>query len=312
MSKLKLDNVTLLGIAGVNSEVEKFKFARDVCLHYADFERVVILTSIPELLEEKYTNRYVVDRIKPMYNLDDVAKFFISDLHNYFDTDYVLTFQSDGFILNPDAWTDEFFDYDYIGAPWSDRGIRTITDIRKILRDPGGNVSDGSKQEIKIGSSKAYVVNNVGNGGFSFRSKRLMKFVAENIGYIKDSGGCCLTSVWIPDDNLIWIDSDSRKSKDNFQKVYISGCVSEDNLICKFNYEYLQKNGFRFAKPFMASRDFSVEASTPGNKIGYSYIDASGTWEKQFGFHSLYTNLENWDDKYKFGMKKIHYMKSGI
>ena len=42
MSKLKLDNVTLLGIAGVNSEVEKFKFARDVCLHYADFEKVVI------------------------------------------------------------------------------------------------------------------------------------------------------------------------------------------------------------------------------------------------------------------------------
>jgi len=268
MSKLKLDNVTLLGIAGVNSEVEKFKFARDVCLHYADFEKVVILTSIPELLEEKHTNRYVVDKIKPMYNLDEVAKFYISDLHNYFNTDYVLTFQSDGFILNPDAWTKDFFDYDYIGG------------------------SEPHSRDI------------VGNGGFSLRSKRLMKFVAENIGYTQDYNGNYLTSVWIPDDNLIWVDAAPLKSKDNFQKVYISGCISEDNLICKFNYEYLQKNGFRFAKPYMASRDFSVEASTPENKIGYTYSDAVGTWEKQFGFHSLYTNLENWEDRHKFGMKK--------
>ena len=35
---------------------------------------------------------------------------------NMLITDFVLTIQHDGFILNPDAWRDDFFDYDYIGA----------------------------------------------------------------------------------------------------------------------------------------------------------------------------------------------------
>jgi hypothetical protein len=48
--------------------------------------------------------------------------------------------QYDGFILNPDAWCDEYLDYDYIGAAWDE-------------------LDDG------------WIV---GNGGFSLRSKRLL------------------------------------------------------------------------------------------------------------------------------------------
>jgi hypothetical protein len=52
----------------------------------------------------------------------------------------MLIVQHDGYILNPDLWTDEFLEYDYIGAPWED--------------------------------------GTVGNGGFSLRSQRLMETVA--------------------------------------------------------------------------------------------------------------------------------------
>lgn len=39
-------------------------------------------------------------------------------LDSYIETPHVLVVQYDGFILNPDAWTDEFLEYDYVGAPW--------------------------------------------------------------------------------------------------------------------------------------------------------------------------------------------------
>jgi len=54
------------------------------------------------------------------------------------NTDFNLTIHADGYAVNPDAWTDEFLEYDYIGAQWSFRFI-----------------------------------NKVGNGGFCLRSKKL-------------------------------------------------------------------------------------------------------------------------------------------
>ncbi len=60
-------------------------------------------------------------------------------------TDYNIVVQSDGFAVNPDAWTDEFLEYDYIGAiwPWYNSRYR------------------------------------VGNGGFSLRSRKLYDALQE-------------------------------------------------------------------------------------------------------------------------------------
>jgi hypothetical protein len=57
-----------------------------------------------------------------------------------------LIIHSDGFAVNKDAWTDEFLEYDYIGAAWQD--------------------------------------GNVGNGGFCLRSRKLYDALLNmNIGY---------------------------------------------------------------------------------------------------------------------------------
>ena len=73
------------------------------------------------------------------------SKFVLQELHKYIKTDYVLMVQWDGWIINKNAWTDQFLDYDYIGAvwPWHPEGLR------------------------------------VGNGGFSLRSKKLLELTAE-------------------------------------------------------------------------------------------------------------------------------------
>lgn len=68
----------------------------------------------------------------------------VKELVKYVDTDFVLCTQWDAYILNPEAWDEAFLEYDYIGAPWW--------------------FQDG---------------NNVGNGGFSLRSKRFLQVCSE-------------------------------------------------------------------------------------------------------------------------------------
>ena len=36
------------------------------------------------------------------------SKFILQELHKYIHTDFVLIVQWDGFIINPDAWNDQF------------------------------------------------------------------------------------------------------------------------------------------------------------------------------------------------------------
>ena len=81
-----------------------------------------------------------------LMTIQDYSHFCINKLHSYVDTDFCLVFQDDGFILNPELWSDDFLKYDYIGAPWP----------------------------LYIGWPK--VGEQVGNGGFSLRSKKLLEF----------------------------------------------------------------------------------------------------------------------------------------
>ena len=75
--------------------------------------------------------------------LEDYNKFMVSDLNSEIVDGHVLVIQYDGYILNPAAWTNDFLNYDYIGAPW--------------ITQPW---------------PKAFTV---GNGGFSLRSKKFLE-----------------------------------------------------------------------------------------------------------------------------------------
>ena len=72
--------------------------------------------------------------------LGGYSEFVIKQLHSYVETSHCLLVQWDGYVLNPNSWLPQFLDFDYIGAPWH------------------GNI--------------------VGNGGFSLRSRKLLKATA--------------------------------------------------------------------------------------------------------------------------------------
>lgn len=135
--KRLLPNVTLLGLDCV--DIKRLKLVADICQEHFDFGAVKLLSSISD------TDPRVVP-IEHIGSIESYSHFFIKKLHDHIDTEFVLVIQYDGFILNPNAWTDEFLTYDYIGAPWW--------------------YEDG---------------NNVGNGGFSLRSKKLLKILAEDV-----------------------------------------------------------------------------------------------------------------------------------
>ena len=76
-------------------------------------------------------------RIAPIRSLEDYSRFVVKELDRHVDSEYVLVMQWDGYVLDGARWSAEFHRFDYVGAPWE-----------------GGAV---------------------GNGGFSLRSKRLLR-----------------------------------------------------------------------------------------------------------------------------------------
>ena len=129
---LHLKSCTAVAVTSVCRELTGYAARR--CMSACDFAELFVLTDQP------------VDApwrpIEPLRGIGDYNRFLHQRLIDHVKTDHVLIFQWDGFVLDPDAWTDEFLAYDYIGAPWSEAST-----------PPGRQV---------------------GNGGFSLRSRRLL------------------------------------------------------------------------------------------------------------------------------------------
>ncbi|MEO7912352.1 MAG: DUF5672 family protein [Roseiflexaceae bacterium] len=132
----ELPQVTLIGVDCV--DVERLLYAAEICQRSIRFGNVRILTSLPH-------QHPSIIPIAAITSRDAYSSFVVKQLNSYVDTPFALIIQYDGFILNPDAWRDEYLDYDYIGAPWWE------------------------EQE--------YIV---GNGGFSLRSKRLLALTQQD------------------------------------------------------------------------------------------------------------------------------------
>ncbi|MEN9338616.1 MAG: hypothetical protein RI945_341 [Candidatus Parcubacteria bacterium] len=144
MDKIKLPNVTLLGIDCVG--IERLIQAMDISQEGIDFGSVKLLTSLNTDDARKV-------EIPHIASVEEYSRFCIEDLYKYVDTDYVLIIQYDGFVLNPESWTNEFLKYDYIGAPW-------------LVAD--WSITNYNFPENLLGT----IV--VGNGGFSLRSKKIL------------------------------------------------------------------------------------------------------------------------------------------
>lgn len=128
---IKLPQVTLLIADDVNP-----KLARDVlniCQRGIEFGDVKLLTS---------HNIEGAVKIPPLTCLIDYSVFMLTRAIDYVKTDYCLTVQRDGFILNPNKWNNDWLRLDYIAPLFMQ-------------------------------------YDHVGSGGFSLRSRNMMGYIAD-------------------------------------------------------------------------------------------------------------------------------------
>lgn len=122
-----------------------------------NFNRVILFSH-----ENPNNNKYEFVKIQKFESLIDYSNFILK-ISNYLNSDYIMVVQDDGFIINPNNWTNTFLDYDYIGAPWP-ASKKWLNRWEKY----GTEISSTIKQNIKQ--------NRVGNGGFSLRSKKFIEY----------------------------------------------------------------------------------------------------------------------------------------
>lgn len=136
-SRPELPDVTLVAVTSVAVEATVAALHRSTA--QVKFGEVLLLCDRPPPAVAGTAIQW--RRIGRLTSRRDYSRFMLSDLAGHISTSHAMCVQWDGFVLHGDAWDPQFLDYDYIGAVWP-------------------HFRDG---------------HNVGNGGFSLRSRRLLE-----------------------------------------------------------------------------------------------------------------------------------------
>lgn len=177
-------------------------------------------------------------RCFPM-NYQQYSVFCIHCLHHYIKTDYCLIVQNDSWVLNGANFHEHYYDYDYVGAP---AHAAMVGDIYHI-------------QWSWLGKEGALEVQ---NGGFSLRSRKLLK----------------APSIY----GLAYIPFPQQPF------------CNEDVQICSFRRTALEQLGLKFA-PKEVAKHFSVEYMGPGFHDDLDFdrlVGCHGPTRKLMGDKTIY------------------------
>jgi hypothetical protein len=143
---LNLKNVTLIAMASLDVEatVEALKYSSK----NIDFGAIKLLS---HYCPTNIDNTIAFNQIEKTKDIDEWSFKAIYTLPHFVDTDFAILIHADGFIVNPDSWKDEFFEYDYIGAPWPlPTDNFSYRDINNNLVRVGNSVSLRSKRLLDL------------------------------------------------------------------------------------------------------------------------------------------------------------------
>lgn len=189
--RLSLPQVTLCAASSVN--VATTIRALEASLAQIDFAVCKLFTDAPVQCDHLGITVVPIARIASSHAYSD---FLLADMVDHIDTTHCLVAQWDGHVLDAAQWRPEFLDYDYIGASWP-------------------QFSDG---------------HDVGNGGFSLRSRRLMMLCRDPA---------------------------------------FRSCHPEDIAVGRINREWLESKGMRFAPRVIADLFSAERAGDVSNSFGY-------------------------------------------
>lgn len=191
LDRLNLPQVTLCAATSVN--VKATVRALEACLAQIDFAACKLFTDAS--VEPDHPEIKVLP-IAPLTSSAAYSEFVLTQMVDHAETSHCLVAQWDGHVLDARRWRPEFLDHDYIGARWP-------------------QFEDG---------------HDVGNGGFSLRSRRLML--------------AC-------------------------QEPEFLGGHAEDIAIGRTNRAWLEGRGMRFAPAALADMFAAERSGDPAASFGY-------------------------------------------
>lgn len=131
--------------------------------------------------KEFESSKYDCVKIKPIKSTLEYSEFIMFDLNVHILTSHVLVIQSDGYVLDGSAWTDEFLKYDYIGAPWLYRDNRNVGNGGFSLRSVDLQNILTNDQSIQMAHPEDEVVGRLYRGYLESTYK--MKFAPEELAH---------------------------------------------------------------------------------------------------------------------------------
>lgn len=211
LQKKKLTDVTLVVVLYGNKKVTRIStmIAIVKTLMKFDFDEVLYISSEPPFFQIR---KMTWKKTEVINGFEDYNRFMLFSLGEFISTSHALCIQHDGFPVSPDVWDYRFRDWDYIGAPWP------------ISKD-GVTYTDEKGNSCRVG-----------NGGFSFRSKFLLK-LPNKLGLKFDT---------------------------------IHGSIHEDGILCCKWKQVLEDNGVKFAPVNIAAK-FSTEEVIEGVTVNRSF-----------------------------------------
>lgn len=217
--RLRLENVILCAVS--SSNLKATVAAMKASLVQIEFAEALLFTDRePASLGLDAACEIRVIQIDPIRSSEAYSRFMLHDLADHIRASHALIVQWDGHVIDAGRWQDAFLEYDYIGASWP-------------------QFDDGY---------------DVGNGGFSLRSRRLME--------------ACRA----PD----------------FKAHH-----PEDLAIGRTNRAMLEERGLKFAPTALADQFSAERTGDPANTFGYHGVFLMPHVLGANGFWQVYTALSD-------------------
>lgn len=234
-SRLPLPDVTMCAVSSSNLAATVAALRTSMAM--ADFAEVLLFTHATAqdlgIAMDDGIRLVPIDRISSSASYSD---FVLRQIADHIRTSHCLVVQWDGHVIDPSRWRPEFLDYDYVGASWP-------------------QFDDG---------------HDVGNGGFSLRSRRLMQ--------------ACRS--------------------DGFEAHH-----PEDVAICRSNRAMLESKGMRFAPRELADAFAAERASDPSRTFGYHGVFLMPRVLGTERFWDLYEGLDDrgtlWHDTWAIARRLL-------
>lgn len=186
------------------------------------------------------------------FSYQEYNAFVLYGLAKIVETDFALIVQNDGWVVAGENWSDEFFQYDYIGPP-----------VPLYVEDNPIYSHTSSEYYVSFYEPIPENLYEVQNGGFSLRSKRLLNCPYElNLNYQFSVNGI---------------------SEKPYRLTYKNDVLNEDVWLSGLHRPLLEKKGFRFAPRHIAMR-FGIEDAVPYRLYNRTYANKI-TINQLFGIH---------------------------